>query len=301
MTLDFNLDRVRHIEFGVGLDEEEKQKFCNIPVDYDVQTALQAMAEATWSDMLNQSLDPVEYQPSEKYAGTEHLILSVDDDLAKLMRELHQATNLPQDPEALSNPANIFCYFTRMVDEQDRSLTALRRASQFKGVVKSRLIRWLTDALKLVEEPTFKLDKDFDLLIDSSTVHILRPSGFEFAGKLQDAVLEAMPQNVQSIQAAMDFVEFSNIQDYASKHTRAARYLASIRSEGFAENIDTNALKSLCNDTGVKISESDGKISVQDGYVMGFLEVLDRRRYELELRRDSPEYYRASGRQRLGE
>lgn len=299
--LDFDLNQVRHKEFGVGLDEGEGQSFRSMIVDDDTQAALVEMAVATWDAMQEQSDNPPTYQPSEKYARLEHLSLPLSSDLAKHMRELHQAINLPVDMAALSNPVKVFSYFARMTDEQDRRLTALRRATQFKGVVRSRLIRVLTDALKLVEEPMFKLDHDFDLLIDSSNIHILRPSGFEFAGKLQDAVLEAMPQNVQAIQEDMRFVDFSSVQDYASKHPRAARYLASIRSENFAENIDENALKKLCKDTGVKISESEGKISVQDGHVMGFLEVLDRRRYELELRRDSPEYYRASGRQRLSE
>ncbi len=87
-----------------------------------------------------------------------------------------------------------------MIDEQGRSLTGLRRATHFKGVIRSRLIRFATDALKYIPDPVFKLDHDFDLLVDSSTVHILRPSGFEAAGKLQEVILAAVPQNVSTIQ-----------------------------------------------------------------------------------------------------
>jgi len=58
------------------------------------------------------------------------------------------------------------------------------------------VIRLTTDALKLVAGKVFKLDNDFDLLIDGVNVHILRPSGFEFVGKLQDAVLAAAPDNI---------------------------------------------------------------------------------------------------------
>src|SRR2546426_481228 len=81
------------------------------------------------------------------------------------------------------DPATVFCYFARLTDSKGRRLTALRRATQFKGVLKSRLLRLVTDSLKLVEDHIFKLDRDFDLLIDSANVHILRPSGFEFAGE----------------------------------------------------------------------------------------------------------------------
>lgn len=58
----------------------------------------------------------------------------------------------------------------------------------------------MTDALKLVEDRVFNLDTDFDLLIDPQRVHILRPSGFEFAGQLQGAILDAVPKNRTSRQ-----------------------------------------------------------------------------------------------------
>jgi hypothetical protein len=45
--------------------------------------------------------------------------------------------------------------------------------------------------------------------------------------------------------------------------------------------------------------EVDGKINVGIDHVVAFLEVLDRRRYEVILVADSPEPYRASSRQRI--
>ncbi|MGH2510228.1 MAG: Kiwa anti-phage protein KwaB-like domain-containing protein, partial [Ktedonobacteraceae bacterium] len=54
-----------------------------------------------------------------------------------------------------------------------------------------------------------------------------------------------------------------------------------------------------CKATGVVIDEIDGKISVQSENVMGFLELLDRRRYRLELVKDSPESFRAASRTKL--
>jgi hypothetical protein len=186
-----------------------------------------------------------------------------------------------------------------MADSQGRHLTALRRATQFKGVLKSRLFQLMTDALRLIEDHVFKLDNDFDLLVDGRYVHILRPSGFEFTGKLQEAMLAAVPRNVGVIQRDLPYVEFSSIQDYASKHPRAARYLASIRAQKETNSIDKDALKKLCRDTGVEIQEINGTITVQEGHIMGFLEVLDRRRYELELVRGSPERFKASSRRKI--
>jgi Domain of unknown function (DUF4868) len=299
VNLDFNFDGITITEFGVGRDDGNAQSFCCVAVDGDVQAALRDVAVVTWNAMLQLSEVPSTYDPSEKYGSVEYVELPLDHDLAKRMRELHQANNLPMDTTALLNPERVFCYFARMTDSQGRHLPALRRATQFKGVLKSRLVQWRTDALRLIEDHVFKLDNDFDLLIDANHIHILRPSSFEFAGKLQDAVLAAVPQNVRVIQRDLPFVEFRDIQGYASKHPRAARYLASIRAQKETSNIDKDALKKLCKDTHVEIQEVHNKITVQEGHVLGFLEVLDRRRYELELVRGSPERFRASSRRKI--
>jgi len=302
MTLDFDFDQVKIIEFGVGLDNGEQQSFWYVPVDDAVQTVLRDMAMETWHAMQEDfGSDPLRYEPSERYASQEYVYLPLADDLAKQMRQLYEANNLPTNSGAISNPAAIYCYFVHMTDQRGRRVTALRRATQFKGVLRSRLIRFVTDALQLIEDRVFKLDSNFDLLIDSQQVHILRPSGFEFAGMLQEAVVAAVPQIVKALQHALPFVDFASIQDYASKHPRAARYLASIRSQQNVKNVDKRALKRLCTATGVQTRDSKGKISVEDSQVVGFLEVLDRRRYEVELVKDSPERFKAASRRRLDE
>ncbi len=300
MNLDFDFDNVTLTEFGVGRDEDDGQTYSAVPVDSQVQSALREMATTTWNTMNRSENGPAIYQPSEKHGAAEYLYVPLSDELATSVRELHQANNLPPDTGALAEPANVFCYFARLTDKKGRRLTALRRATQFKGVLKSRLLRFADDTLKIVEDQVFKLDIDFDLLVDSQNVHILRPSAFEFAGGLQEAILAAVPKNVGSLKKDMTFVDFSGVQEYASKHPRAARYLASIHSQKETKKVDKNALVKLCQRTGVEIIESNGAISVDDANVMGFLEVLDRRRYELELVPGSPEQYRAASREKIG-
>lgn len=299
MKLDFDFSRVKATEFGVGRDNGDDQTFCLVAVDGEVQAALGEVAKATWEAMREQSNNPPKYEPSERYASSEYVYLPLSDDLAERIREIHQANNLPMDTNALTDPAKVFCYFARITDRQGRRLTGLRRATQFKGLFKSRLIRFVSDALKLIADRVFKMDNDFDLLVDAKNIHILRPSGFEFAGKLQDAVLAAVPENVKAIQRDLKFVDFDGIQGYASKHPRAARYLASIRAQNETKNVNKRALMKLCKDTGVEIQEVNGKVTVQEGHVMGFLEVLDRRRYEVELVKDSPERFKAASRRKI--
>lgn len=299
MKVEFDLGKVTVTEFGVGRDDRNGQTFVTVPVDSDVQSALLEMAQATWDAMQNDEDGPTKYEPSEKHGSTEYLYLPVTDDKASSVLELHEATNLDIDAGALDEPADVFCYFVRLTDRNKRRLTALRRATQFKGVLKKRLIRFVSDSLKLIDDDVFKLDSDFDLLVDSANVHILRPSGFEFAGKLQQAILEAVPENIKAIRKDLAFVEFDGIEAYAGKHPRAARYLASIRGQEETRNIDKSLLKKLCNQTGVEIAEPRGKIVITGGHEMGFLEVLDRRRYEVSLVREKPERYRAASRKKI--
>ena len=303
MKHNFDFQRVTITEFGVGRENGNGQSFVLIPVDTDVQVVLQEMGIATRDEMnrIAQADTPV-YEPSEKYGSCEYVHLPVADEMAKQLRLLHQAKNLPSDAKVLTDPSEVFCYFARMADSKGHRLTGVRRATQFKGILKSRgrLIRLMTDSLKIVEDTVFKLDKDFDMLVDSSDVHILRPSGFEFIGQLQPAVLAAAPENIKLIKKDLPFVDFAFIEDYACKHPRAARHLASIRVQKETKDIDKNALKKLCKGTGVKIQDANGKITVEEDQVMGFLEVLDRRRYHLELVKNASEYFRAASRRKIG-
>jgi len=298
MNLEFDIENVTLIEFGVGQDNNNNQAFSAIPVDSGVQTALREMAEQTWCAMQEDDDGPNQYEPSNKHSNIEHLYLKITDPMSSTMRKLHQAVNLPINVTALTDADDIYCYFARLTDNQQRKLTALRRASQFKGVIKSRnrLVRLLDDTLKIVPDTIFKLDNDFDLFIDDKNIHILRPSGFEFVSKLQQAILDAVPSNTAIIRKEMPFVDIDELELYATTHPRAARYLAAIRGQERMKNIDRTSLKNLCKNNGVDIYESEGKIFIAQGHEIGFLEILDRRRYEIKLVKGKREKYRAPNR-----
>ena len=197
MKLQFDLGAVKSTEFGVGRDDGDTRAFVYVPVDAGVQTALREMAEATWTAMNSEANEPPRYDPSEKHGGVEYVYLPLDDQLGTSLKDLHQAVNLAPGTTALAEPAEVFCYFARLTDAKGQHLSALRRATQFKGVLKNRLIQWVTDALKIIEDKVFKLDTDFDLLIDSENIHILRPTGFESAPRFQR--LSSLQHPAQSV------------------------------------------------------------------------------------------------------
>lgn len=298
MTFDFSLDAVSAIEFGVGKDGDKGPVFGVVPVDAGVQSALLSMARATMDRMAAAEGGPAAYEPAEKHGSTEYLVVPAGGELDAAIRELHDAENLPFDGTRLADPENVSCYFARFTGDQDRRMTAIRRATQFKGVLRSKLLRFDDDTLKIMEDNVFKLDIDFDLLLDSACTHIWRPTAFEFLGRLRQQILDAVPDNVGAITSDLPFVDLSDIEDYANSRPRAARYLASIRSQKL-QGMDQHALMTLCTSTGVNIQQVNGRITVNSGHEMGFLEVLDRRRYLLELVPDQPERFRAPSRVRI--
>lgn len=301
MTLNFDLANVTAVEFGIGLESGDEYEFVCVPVDSDVQRVLQDMAIKSWQIMNQYDDGPRAYEPSEKHGSIEYLLLPLTHGWASSLANLHNAIQLPIDSKVLEEPEEIYSYFCRLKDNKKRTLTGLRRASQFKGILKSRnrLIQLIDDTIQVVADNVFKLDSDFDLLVDCEQIHILRPSGFEFAAKLQRAIKDSVHRNVTEIQQDLPFVDFDSIDQYARKHTRAARYLASINSQAESKNIDKSLLVNLCNQTNVAIEEKDGRINNQDGHELAFLEVLDRRRYEINLIKDQSEHFRASSRRKI--
>ncbi len=151
MPLAFDLQEIGVTEFGVGRDQVDEQLLILVPVDTGVQEVLQEMARDTWSAMAELDGDPPAYEPSEKYGSSEYVVVPLENDLATTMRQVHQAENLPLSAGALSEPKDIFCYFARMTDGEGRRLTAVRRATQFKGVLRSHgLMRLINDALQII-------------------------------------------------------------------------------------------------------------------------------------------------------
>jgi hypothetical protein len=297
--MNFDPNSIRVIEFGIGRDEGKGQSFYDLPVDNQVQKILRQMLLDTIKAMNDISTEPSLYTPSEKHGGSEHLYLPLDDALSSFANEIFNAKNLKVNAKGLSNTADIFCYFARFYDKNDQKLTAVHRATQFKGVLRSRLLQFTSDALTIVKDKVFKLDADFDFLIDNKNVHVLHPSGYEFTSKLQLALMSAVPEHIKEMEKDLRFIDFTNISKYSSEHPRAARYLSSIRSLGETTNLNMKHLVRQCENTGVEIKVEGEKIYVEEANIMAFLEVLDRRRFQIELVAGTPESYKAASREKL--
>ena len=134
MKLDFDMDNIRHTQFGVGRDYSGGQGFTTVAVDQSIQAALRGMANATVESLERIAGEPTKYEPSERYDSMAHLYVPIEDDMVETFRQLHEATNPVHDGGALRDTTRIFCYFARFIDVADRNLTAVRRSSQFKSL-----------------------------------------------------------------------------------------------------------------------------------------------------------------------
>jgi hypothetical protein len=303
MNLNFDIENVKTTEFGVGRYIGSDRTYAAIPVHLGVQTTLQEMVANTCRKMEANAESPSTFDPAEKYASVEYLTLPIDDDLALRLKTLHETPNLTiASADYLDWMTRCFCYFARLWDVDGKQLTALRRATQFKGALKKQILILAlgTDVLRIVDEPIFQLNVDFDVIVDSDTVHIIHPNSFKLLGQIEEAIAEAVPRNIQAIQSQMRYMEWSTIEEYANTHSRAANLLASIRTNGYGDNLDRSALESDCEAGGISFRDVAGQLVVTDGQIMDFLEVVDRRRYVSRLVPGVTERYKASSRTRVG-
>ena len=302
MNIKFEISPTNTTEFGVGLRVGEAVRYLLFPVDSTVQEALRGEAQVMLNDVAQKATAPRQYDPAEKYGNREYLVLPLNHELSATLAKFHEADNLSMRTPELQLLRRAFCYFMRGTDRSGRRLSALNRASQFKATLgkQNRLMTLDSDALRVIPDPVMQLNAGYDIVIDSENVHIFHPASFRTLGNVDEAVAQAVPRNVEAISQAAYFVDWSNIREYATEHPRAASLLASIRTQGFAENLDKDAVKALCQSTGVTLDISNGNFSVPDGQIMLFLEVIDRRRYEIGLVPNTPEQYKASSRTRVG-
>jgi len=171
-----------------------------------------------------------------------------------------------------------------------------RRAAQFKGLLKKHLVTFINDALRLVEDNLFKLDTDFDFLIFDDQILIWRPSGFIFTAGMDEHIAAFAAANVAHITGEISCVNFTALGDFVAKYKLAMRLVAAIRSRNDLSSITSQRLKAECKGAGVKLITRNRKLLPEPGSEMGFLMLLDRRRYTVMLVPKQPETYEAASR-----
>lgn len=292
----FNFQHIQSVEFGVCLDTDDGESYRLVPCVAEVQQALKEMLEETRGNLFDGDEHAQVFSPAEKYAAHERLKIDLASDLVGKHREVFGAANLPTDSNALNKDEEIVSYFAIFRDRQKRKLMAFRRAAQFKGVLRKRLIHFSDDALHIVPDNIFKLDTDFDFLIYDGQIFIWRPSGFVFTADMDQYIAASAMENVKRIEKTISCVDFSGLREFVAKHKRAMRLIAAIKSRNDLAAIEPRLLRAECKEGRIPLHQKNGKLFPEDGHELAFLMLLDRRRYTLTLIKGQPETYEAASR-----
>ena len=299
--MNFDFDAIDTVVFGVCTRKQGNILFLDVPVDVEVVQNLEEMVQSTWEKLHEVSDVPDLYEPANDMAGRRHLTVPIDDDVVALFRDVNEADQFdPGGGVLVVQPRKVFSYFAKFTDDNGDRLTGMRQSTDFKGVLKhrNRLVRLINDTLHMTQDDIFRLDTEFDLLIASDEVRILRPAGFETIGQLQQVIRDAVPQNTQALQKSLGFVDFDSIEEFAKGSVGAARLLASIRTKN-VDGITMDSLRRECMDNGVGVDFDGVRLTVAGEAVLGFLMTLDRRRFSTELIPGEREVYDASNRRRV--
>ena len=290
---------IRSIEFGIILKEGREFSYYLIPTDSTLKAEFQEMLEETQLQWQKCEEMAREYDPAEIYPSRARLELPSDSFLLGNLSELYNAENIPIEASRIQELPKLFAYFCifRFGDVQNREkILAIRKAVQFKGLAKQRLVQWFDDSLHYVEDKFFKLDKEFDIVVTPTRVMILKPKSFESIARLDDVILETAGENLVRMSACVPYIEVSELTEYAKAHKRAARLIASIVARGDLVNTSERLFKEQCARCGVPLVCNNGKVYPAEKAELAFLNVLDRRRYTVSLIEDTHEKYEATSR-----
>ncbi len=299
--MNFEFNGIQNVEFGICTRQRGEVGFFDVPVDNEVRQMLQEMTASTWDQMNEVSNQPTAYEPSQAYSGKQHLSIDATDPSVELFRNLQQAVSCEPGGNVLRDPRTIFCYFARLRDGDGQRLVAMRRSSSFKGVLKqkNRIVSLNDDRLRAVGDDLFRLDYDFDVLVDDEEVRILRVPGFETLGSLQSVIREAAYENIQVLQDSLQFVEVGLDELDTSFSVSVARRLASVKNQRLA-GITVDSLRAQCLDNNVEFTETKEGLRFEENALEDLLDILDRRRYVDGLVPGEKARYKANSRQRLG-
>lgn len=279
----------------------QNPRHIQIPIAPEVQDELKVMLDVTLMKFdLPQSADQLpDFSPAEKYSGEEPCKLPLATAYMADLAAVVGLQNLPSNTNALESIDELKYYYAIFSDGQNRNLWAFRRAGTFKGVAKSKLAFIRNGLLTMVEGNIFRLDTDFDYLVDQQTIYVLRHSGFEFTTNVHAQMLRAAASNATAVVGIVSYLDLGSTSAYAQKHPRAARLLAAVRARPDLHLLDRRLLEGACQDFGIQLVQNDnGTMGPAAGHEYDFLMMIDRRAYTATLIPQQAERYEAASRTR---
>jgi hypothetical protein len=282
----FDFDHINSIEFCVALEEDNESEQALVPCDVSVQDALRDMLRSTarYIETADEEDELRDYELSEKYSSRERLVAEINADIMEVPKSIFDAEGLISRPDALNEPEHVAYYFAVFRDASGHKIVGVRRAAQFKGVLKARLIRVLNDSLRLIEDNVFKLDNEFDLLITQQHVYIMHPAALDQIADIEEQVFAAAHEKTLELGSAIRFADFRGIADVAASKKRVARLVANLHARDDLEQLKKSKVIAAAKENKLKLEKVGTKVRPVAGSEAAFLELLDNRRYTVDIK-----------------
>ena len=297
---DFDLNSIQATNFGVRLRSTGNMYF--VPTDGPTQAALGSILQSTKHAFDGIATVWEELDISEDYGARRRIYAQRDSEFMKEMSAIFDIGALEDLPDVQDHVGDIEYYFALFIDGNGDRIVGIRKATQFKGTVKARnrLVRLVDDTLKLIQEDVLRLDEEFDILVTDDHVFILNMTRAEQVAKIVEQVAATAADKVQIIQDTLPFLDLQRIKETISQHPRVARNAASVAANPHLAGFQQEPIEALAAKHGIKFKKlPNGRLQCRVADNAKLLELLDARRYHLDLSGDGGDPYRATGRQKV--
>ena len=297
---EFGFSDIRSVDFAVALRERRQRFF--VPTDGAIKQQLREILEVTKISILQIDLDWELHDVSEDYGERRRVYAARDSDYLSDLSAIYDVSHFDDLSNAHEHAQDIEYYLATFYDNQDRKVIGIKKATQLKTTLgaRNRLMRLVGDTLRMIEDDVLRLDREFDAIITDRYVFMLNVRSVEYLANMVEHVAGAAASKVQQIHDAVAFLDLTRIKESIAEHPRMARLAASIASRSDLAQIQRERVVELADQHGLVLREVNGRLRCRRQDEAKLLEILDARRYYLNLTATQPVPYRATGRQRVG-
>jgi hypothetical protein len=291
----------RSIEFGIGIENGSQPDILyRLSINDSVKEALYDMKETFDNQFMSFPDAPTRFELTEKYASSEHLTYPlIQNELPDLSNLYTNSARIPLNDININDNLPLISYYFAIFTHNNGSKTiGVKRPTQFKGLLRKKIVKILNDSLIMVPDDLFKLDIDFDFFINETSIDILHPNGFLYISKIDQFTLQRAGEATNALALRINFINFAYIAPLVEQKITAARLISSIKSRPDLEDTNEQKLLAKCALHGVIINQQGNLIAPQDDHLITFLQILDRRLYDYDLLDNNTEQYLASSRKR---
>lgn len=296
---EFDLNDIQSVNFAVALRSNGNRYF--VPTDVHIKDALKDVLRATASGFEQLDGDWEPHDISEDYGDRRRVYAPRNTDYLADLSAIFGAGALDDLANAHDCVPDIDYYFGVFHDNQGRKAIGIKKGTQLKGTLgaRNKLMRLADDSLQMIEDDVLKLDREFDAIITDGHVFMLKVRSVEYLANIVEHVAGAAALKVRQIHNTVAFLDLSRIEADIAEHPRMARMAAAIAARSDLALIQRNRIEELAEHHGLVLNEVGGRLRCRRQDEAKLLEILDARRYHLDLTATGAVPYRATGRQKV--